>query len=127
MMRGLNKLYYLKIDIENIKDEIRSLPIISSPQVTGMPRGSGLSEPTADYVLKKEFLEDKLKQVEKKYEAEFVRIKSIIERIDDDEIQGIARMRLIDNMKWEDIGNKVHLERTTCAKKLKKYINAMDI
>lgn len=125
-MRGLNKLYYLKLDIENLKDEIRSLPTMKSPQISGMPHGSGLSEPTAEYVLKKEFLEKKLKQVEAKYEAEFNRITGIIERMDE-EIQGIARMRLIDNMKWEDIGNKVHLERTTCAKKLKKYIKSMDI
>lgn len=125
-MKGLNKLYWLKIDMKNINDEINSLPMISSPQITGMPRGSGISEPTADYVLKKEFLEGKLKQVEAKYKAEFERITGVIEQIDDPEIQGIARMRLIDNMKWEDISNKVHLERTTCAKKLKKYIKSMD-
>jgi hypothetical protein len=126
-MRGLNKLYYLNIEIENIREEIRSLPMISSPQITGMPRGSGISEPSAVYLLKKEFLENKLDQVEKKYKAEFERVKGIIDRIDDDEIQAIARYRLIDNMKWEDIGEKVHLERTTCAKKLKKYIKSMDI
>lgn len=125
-MRGLNKLYYLRLDIENINDEIRSLSIISSPKITGMPRGSGLSEPTADYVLRKEFLEKKLKQVEEKYKAEFERVTGIIERMDE-EMQGIARMRLIDNMTWEDIGNKVHLERTTCAKRLKKYIKNMDL
>ena len=126
-MRGLNKLYYLNIEIENIREEIRSLPMISSPQITGMPRGSGISEPSAVYLLKKEYLQNKLDQVEKKYKAEFERVKGIIDRIDDDEIQQIARYRLIDNMKWEDIGEKVHLERTTCAKKLKKYINCMDI
>ena len=126
-MRGLNKLYYLKIEIENLTEEIQNLPMISSPQINGMPRGSGKSEPSAVYLLKKEYLENKLDRAKEKYEAEFERITAIIDRIDDDEIQDIARYRLIDNMKWEDIGDKVHLERTTCAKKLKKYINNMDI
>ena len=126
-MRGLNKLYYLKLDIENIKDEIKGLPIISSPSMSGMPHGTNISSPSVIYVLKKEMLEQQLIKLEKKYEAEFKRVSDIIDRIDEPEIQAMARMRFIDNMKWEDIGCKIHLERTTCSKKLKKYLESMDI
>jgi hypothetical protein len=126
-MRGLNKLYYLKIDIENIQDEIRSLPLITSQQITGMPRGSGISEPVASYVLRKEELVERLNQKIAKYTEELVRIENIIETIDDAEVRVIARMRFVQCLKWEEIGEKVHLERTTCAKKLKKYIKSMDI
>ena len=126
-MRGLNKLYYLKIDIENIKEEIRSLPTISSPQLTGMPHGTGVSNPIETYFLKKEALIEKLNQKIERYTEELIRIEEVIERIDDPEIRAIARMRFIQNMKWEDIGEKMYLERTTCSKKLRKYINSMDI
>ena len=126
-MRGLNKLYYLKLDIENIKDEIKGLTMISSPSMSGMPRGTNISSPSVIYVLKKELLENQLMQLEKKYEAEFKRVSDIIDRIDEPEIQAMARMRFIDNMKWEDIGCKIHLERTTCSKKLKKYLESIDI
>ena len=126
-MRGLNKLYYLKIDIENIKEEIRSLPTISSPQLTGMPHGTGVSNPIESYFLKKEALIEKLNQKIEKYTDELIRIEEVIERIDDPEIRAIARMRFIQNMKWEDIGEKMYLERTTCSKKLRKYIDNMDI
>ena len=126
-MRGLNKLYYLKIDIENIKEEIRSLPTISSPQITGMPRGTDVSNPIEKYFLKKEALIEKLNQKIEKYTEELMRIESIIERIDDAEVRAIARMRFIQNMKWEDIAEKMYLERTTCSKKLRKYIDSMDI
>ena len=126
-MRGLNKLYYLKIDIENIKAEIRNLPTISSPQITGMPHGTGVSNPIEKYFLKKEALIEKLNQKIELYTDELVRIEGIIDRIDDPEIKAIARMRFILNMKWEDIGDKVHQERTTCSKKLRKYIKGMDI
>ena len=126
-MRGLNKLYYLKIDIENIKEEIRSLPTISSPQITGMPHGTGVSNPLEKYLLKKEALIEKLNQKIEKYTDELIRIEEVIERIDDPEIRAIARMRFIQNMKWEDIGEKMYLERTTCSKKLRKYLESMDL
>ena len=126
-MRGLNKLYYLKIDIENIKKEIDNIPTMSSSQLTGMPHGSGVSNPVLSYVLKKEELTEKLNQKIAKYTDELVRIEGIIDGIDDEEVRAIARMRFVLCLKWEEIGERVHLERTTCAKKLKKYINNMDI
>lgn len=126
-MRGLNKLYYLKLDIENIKDEIRSLPIISSPSMSGMPRGTDISSPVMSYVLKKEALIKKLNNKIEKYTEELIRIEDVIDKIDDVEIKAIARMRFIQNMRWEDIADKIHLERTTCSKKLKKHLESMDI
>lgn len=126
-MRGLNKLYYLKLDIENIKEEIRSLPTISSPELTGMPHGTGISNPIVSYVIKKEALIEKLNQKIEKYTEELIRIEEVIERIDDPEVRAIARMRFIQCMKWEDIGEKIHLDRTNCARKLKKYIQNIDI
>ena len=126
-MRGLNKLYYLKIDIENIKEEIRNIPTISSPQITGMPHGTDVSNPIEAYFLKKEKLIEKLNLKIEKYTEELMRIEDIIDTIDDEEVRAIARMRFVQCLKWEEIGEKVHLERTTCAKKLKKYIKSMDI
>ena len=125
-MRGMNKLYYLKIDIENIRDEIRNLPTISSPQLTGMPHGTDISSPVMSYILKKEALIEKLNNKIEEYTEELIRIEEIIEHIDDPEIRAIARMRFIQNMRWEDIADKIHLERTTCSKKLKKHLESMD-
>lgn len=126
-MRGLNKLYYLKIDIENIKEEIRNLPMINTMPITGMPHSTGVSNPVESYYLKKEKLIDKLNLKLEKYTEELMRIEDIIEKIDDAEVRSIARMRFVQCLKWEEIGEKVHLERTTCSKKLRKYINGMDI
>lgn len=126
-MRGLNKLYYIKIDIENIKEEIKNLPTISSSQLTGMPHGTGVSNPIEAYYLKKEALIEKLNQKIAKYTEEMIRIEGVIDRIDDIEVKAIARMRFVQCLKWEEIGDKIHLDRTNCARKLKKYIKDMDI
>lgn len=126
-MRGLNKLYYLKIDIENIKDEIKSLPTVNSPSFSDMPHGTDIGNPIEQLYLKKEKLIEKLNQKIEKYTDELLRIENIIDTIDDAEVKAIARMRFIHFMKWEDIGNKIHLDRTNCARKLKKFIKNMDI
>ena len=126
-MRGLNKLYYLKLDIENIKDEIKTLPTISSPQMNGMPHGSGVSKPLEMYLLKKEALIEKLNRKIEKYTEELTRIEDILDKIEDAEVRAIARMRFILCMKWEDIGEEIHLERTTCSKKLRNYLKSMEI
>lgn len=125
-MRGLNKLYYIKIEIENIKNEIKNLPIISSPQYTGMPHSTGVSNPIESYYLKKEKLLEKLNAKIEKYTEELIRIESIIDRIEDIEIRAIARMRFINNMKWEDIAQEMHYDRTVCYRKLKGYLNKIN-
>ena len=126
-MRGLNKLYYLKIDIENIEEEIKSLPAVNSPSYSDMPHGTDINNPIEQLYLKKEKLTEKLNQKKEKYTDELLRIENILDTIEDIEIRTIARMRFIHFMKWEDIGNKIHLDRTNCSRKLKKYIKNMDI
>ena len=125
-MRGLNKLYYIKIEIEKIKDEIKNLPIISSPQYTGMPHSTNVSNPVENYYIKKEKLLEKLNKKIEQYTEELIRIENIIDKIEDSEIRIIARMRFINNMKWEDIGAELNQDRTTCSKKLRKYLKTME-
>ena len=123
---GLNRLFFIKLDIENIKEEINNIPSINSPNSSGMPSGSGTtSDLVLSYVLKKESLIERLNKKIEKYTEELVRIENIIDKIDDVEIRTIARMRYVQCMKWEDIGEKMHMERTTCSKKLNKYIKSM--
>lgn len=124
-MRGLNKIYYIKIEIEQIENEIKNLPIISSPQYTGMPHGTGVSNPIESFYLKREKLIEKLDKKKDQLQDEIIRIESIIDRIEDAEVRAIARYRYIDNMKWEDIAQQVHYDRTVCYRKLKNYLNKM--
>ena len=125
-MTGLNRLFYLRLDIENIKEEIRNIQTVNSPNISGMPSGSGTtSDHVFSYVLKKEALVERLNKKIEKYTEELVRIENIIDKIDDIEVRTIARMRFVQCLKWEDIGDRMHMDRTTCAKKLNKHIKSM--
>lgn len=121
-MKNLNKLYYLKLEIKELKLEIKNLSEINSSELTGMPHGSTISNPTEQYFLKKQKLIEKLNSKLEKYIDELTRIENIIDAIDDPVIRLIARLRFIDNLKWEHIGKKVNLDRSVCYKKLNKYL-----
>ena len=121
-MKKLNKLYYLKIEIKELKDEIENLSEISSPSLSGMPHGGQLSNPPEQYFLKKERLLKKLNKKLEKYIDELERTENIIDNIEDEEVRVIARMRFIDCCKWREIARKVHLDRSVCSRKLDKYL-----
>ena len=122
-MKKLNKLYYLKIEIKELKEEIENLSEISSPSMSGMPHSGKLSNPPEQYFLKKQRLTEKLNKKLEKYIDELERMENIIEEIEDAEIRLIARMRYIDCCKWKEIARKVHLDRSVCSRKLDKYFN----
>ena len=122
-MRGLNKLYYIKKDIESIKEEIKNIPEISGIDMSGMPHGSGVGDPVYNLFLKKEKLVEKLNKKIEIYLDELIRIENIIDGIEDVEVRTIARMRFIQHKTWEKIGDELNYDRTTCSKKVRDYFS----
>lgn len=126
-MRGLNRLYYIKKEIEDIKFEIKTLPEPSGINMSGMPHANAIGNPVYNLIQKKENLIKKLNKKIEMYFDELIRIENIIDQIEDIEIRAMARMRFVQNMKWEDIGEQVHLDRTVCSKKVRKYLKNMNL
>ena len=126
-MRGLNKLYYIKKDIEEIKFEIKNIPEISGINISGMPHTNNISDPVYSLVVKRESLLKKLYNKIERYYDELLRVEEILDGVEDIEIRAMARMRFINHMKWEDIGDKLNYDRTTCSKKVREYFEASDI
>ena len=122
-MRGLNKLYYIKKDIESIKEEIKNIPEISGIDMSGMPHGSGVGDPVYNLFLKKEKLVEKLNKRIETYLDELIRIENIIDGIEDVEVRAIARMRFVQHKTWEKIGDELNYDRTTCSRKVRDYFD----
>ena len=110
-MKNYNKLYYLKIEIEDLKKEIENLTVLSSSKVSDMPKGSGISNPTEQYLIKKQRLIEKLNKNLEIYIDELTEIEEFISNIEDEEIRLIARHRFINNLKWEQIGMKMNYDK----------------
>lgn len=121
-MKGLNKLYWLKKDIEQIENQIRELTVIKAAAISSIPSGNSVSSPVERFVEKAEKLQEKLTKKLQEYIAERERIEDYIEGIKPGDIRTIARMRFIDNLDWQAIGDTLNMDRTTAYKKLKKYL-----
>lgn len=122
-MKNLNRLYWLKIEIKKIENQIKELSVLKGSTINGLPSTKGTpSSPVEQYLLKVERLAEKLNKKRDELIAETERIESYIESIEDDEVRTIARARFIENKDFEVIGNEVHMHRTTVARTLKKYI-----
>ena len=121
-MKKISNLYFLKLEIKEIKDEIKSLAEISSPTMTGMPSNRKISDPVTQYYMKKQKLIEKLNDKLEYYVDELTKAENIINDIEDAETRLIARLRLVDNLSWKEISKKVHLDRSVCYRRIKKYL-----
>ena len=122
-MKNLNKVYWLKKEIEQITDQIKELTVYKGSALSGMSGGGGdQSSPIERYVLKKERLMDKLQKKFDELVSEVQRIEEYIESIEDAEIRVIARMRFIENKDWQVIGDEMYMDRTTVSRKMKRFL-----
>lgn len=123
--RELNSLYYISQRIKKFKKRIAELDSetgIAGGAMDGMPHGTGAGNPVENLIIKKCDLKDELKAELLLQVAEEQKIRSYISSVEDEEIKLIMEMRFIQLMKWRDISAKLNLERTTVAKKMRKYL-----
>ena len=120
-MKRLNKLYWLKKEIEQIEMQIKELTVLSATAMSGMPSGGSVSSPVEKFYDRLDKLQKRLQAKLNEYVAERERIEDYIESIEDVEVRVIARMRFIDNEDFQTIGNEMFMDRTTAYRKLKKY------
>ena len=121
-MIRLNKLYWLKKEIEQIEMQIKELTVLSAMAMNGMPSGNSVSSPVEKFYDRLDKLRKKLQSKLNEYVTEKERIEDYIESIEDAEVRVIARLRFIDNEDFQTIGNEMYMDRTTAYRKLKKYL-----
>ena len=121
-MKRLNKLFWLKKEIEQIEMQIKELTILSAMAMNGMPSGNSVSSPVEKFYARLEKLRTKLQAKLEEYITEKEYIEDYIENIQDAEVRVIARKRFVDNKDFQTIGNEMFMDRTTAYRKLKNYI-----
>ena len=82
-MRNKNKLYYLKMEIDELEKEINNLTYIGSPPLTGMPHSNSVNSPTEQFLIKKQRLIEKLNNLRVIYIDELETMEGIISNIDE--------------------------------------------
>lgn len=121
-MKNLNRLYWLKREIKRVENQIKELTVLKANAMSGMPSAKKVSSPVEQFVMQLERLTEKLELKNAELVTETERIEGYIEGIEDEQIRLIARMRFIDHMKFQDIGDELFMDRTTVSKKLNRYL-----
>ena len=124
--KELNQLHWINKEIGILKnqlEDLKSMSYIKGQEITDMPFGSGISNKTADRALA-------IREIEELYEIKLKelflvrgRIERYINTIDDAELRLIIRLRSINNMNWDSIGDEIGMDRRTASRKFYGYIS----
>ena len=87
-----------------------------------MPGGNITSDKVADYAVELAEIKELIDLEIKRLYIVRAKIERYIETIEDAEMRLIIRLRAINNMRWEDIGAELGMERTTVSKKYRNFL-----
>lgn len=98
---------------------------IGSAKITGLPKGNSQSNQIEAYVEKVDALKRKINENMILVIEEKKKIEDFISTVDDAEMRMIIRLRNIDLMGWQEIGDALGMERTTASKKYNNFIKTL--
>lgn len=122
----LNELYWLNKEVEDLQNRLQELDEtcgVGSAKLDNEIHGSGgKSDPVEKLAIKKIELKNRIYQNMLLILEEKEKIEKFIETIPDSKLRTIIRLRNIDLMSWEEIGNFMELDRKTVSKKYNNFI-----
>lgn len=123
--KELKQLFFLKKEIEKIKEEIEALgcQTFSIPIWDGMPKGKGgTSDKVGQVATETAYLKE---QLERKLQESYIqrnRIEQFLDSIEDREIRLIFRLRHVNCMNWRAIGKELGYDHSVVFRKHKNYL-----
>lgn len=125
-LEEISGVYYTNKEIEGIQREMETLHnknFFKAVEMSGMPKGNSGKDMFTDYTEKSITLEEMMQYNLKKLQEERKKVEAFIETIEDRELRVIIRLRTINNMKWEEIGESLGMDRRTAARKFYHFFD----
>lgn len=120
--KELSQYYWLKKEIKSLEDRIEEFGdgvgaiAIKDTIVSGSSPKSSIQE--KKMILLNQLIDARITALEK-----YIEIERYIETVEESEIRQIMRFRFLDLKSWTEIGEELHYDRTSVAKKLRQYIS----
>lgn len=117
-----SQVYCINQEIRCIKKELWNLMAerkYYKPNIlSDMPKGNGgHSNMTDDYLERQGDLEDMLRYSLRKLQEERKKFEEFLASVEDAEMRLILRLRCVNNMRWEEIGSSLGMDRRTASRK----------
>ena len=122
--KDIGQMYYLNKEIERLNEELNWMEcksMMKSPILTGMPFGGGVSDKTADYAVRIEEIRNLIDISVKKLLHTRAEIERFLQEIEDPELRLIIRLRSINHLGWQEIGEELGMDRRTASRKYQKF------
>ncbi len=120
----LSELYYINKEIKSYQLELAQLKQMNFYKkniISSMPCGGEVKQIDLEYASNVLMLEDIISYGLKKLQYKRKQIEYFINSVEDAELRAIMRLRAINNMKWEDIGKELNMDRRTVSRKFYSY------
>lgn len=123
--KELSQYYWLKQEIKKLEDSIVEFgdgvgSVKYNDSVKSTKKMESIQEKKIELV--DQLIEARVSALEK-----YLEIERYIETVEDSEIRHIMRLRFIDLKDWSTIGEEISCDRTTAARKLRKFIKLQKV
>ncbi len=113
--KELSKYYHLSMEINELEEQIKELmdSLVGSPELTGMPHGSGVGNPVEQKAMLIINLKNKLEKRRAKSLKELTKIELYIANIEKAEIRLIFTKRYIQFKRWDEIAREMCMSESS--------------
>ena len=112
------------MEIKDLEEQIKELSnsLVGSPILTGMPHGSGISNPVEQKATLLINLKNKLETRKNKSISERIKIEIYITSIEKSEIRLIFTKRYIQFKQWDEIADEMNMSISSVFRKHKEQL-----
>ena len=122
--KELSRYYWLKKDVKLLENKLEEFGDgVSAINFDEKIGSSGLAISIQE---KRALILEKLFNARLDALEEYIKIETYINKVEDAEIKAIMVLRFQELKSWDEIGEELHMERTTASKKLRRYLNRSD-
>ena len=122
--RELSKYYHLSLEIKELEEQITELTssLIGSPVLTGMPHGSGISNPVEQKASLLLNLKNKLEKRRSKSLQQLIKIETYIASIEKTEVRLLFTKRYIQFKQWDEIAKEMCMSEGSVIRRHKEQL-----
>lgn len=120
------EIYYINTEIKALQLELaqheENRRYYKTVILSDMPKGKGKHvNPTDEYLIKEQELKDMIRYALNTLQNKLLKFEQFLSEIEDTETRLILRLRCVNNMSWQEIGDNIGMDRTTASRKFYRF------
>lgn len=123
--KELSRYFYLKKEVKALENQLEEFG--DGVSATSYEEKIGHSGINTSIQEKRAILIEKLINARLTALEEYIKIETYINKVEDTEIRSIMVLRFQELKNWDEIGEELHMDRTTVSKKLRRYLQVSHI